>query len=636
MFGAVAQPIVTIDETGAVDAFNPAAERLFGYDASEIVGGSMRRLMPDALANLHDDRMEAFRNGEREPPISGVREMMGRRKDGSEFPVEVTLAGWRDGERHYFTGVMRDVTAQREIEASLRRAKDAADHANRMKGEFLATMSHEIRTPMNGVLGALALVDGANLNDEQRQMLDIATRSGNALLLIIDDILDLSKLEAGKAEIEPIDFDLRTMLSDSVELLQPTAGSRGLGLSIDVVPVVPHRVRADVRRIRQVLVNLIGNALKFTHRGGVTVRAAMDGTPKADGAFFLRFEVTDTGIGIPDDVLPNLFRRFTQADGSTTRRFGGTGLGLAISRELVSLMGGRIGAVSAEGRGSTFWFTVLCRSAAPLIEDSVNDRPSVPAASAAGLRVLVAEDNEINRDIVVTMLRRAGHQVTAVSDGLQAVRAVEDEEGRFDAILMDVQMPVMDGITATRHIRALTGPGRHLPIVALTGNAMPGNRGEYLAAGMTAYLTKPIVSADLFETLRTIAASVPAPAPAPADRPAWRSEALLDQEQTGALRLAVGDEAWDQAVATFARTARDTVATIRDAAAGGGPPLSRLSHTLKGTAANIGARRLSRLAAMLEKDTDFTRRTRNADALEGVLNDTLDALQEQASISTDA
>ncbi|MCG5240715.1 PAS domain S-box protein [Azospirillum doebereinerae] len=507
MFGAVAQPIITIDEHGVVGAFNPAAERLFGFGAAEVVGGTLRRLMPAELADIHDSRMEAYRTGKLEPPKSGVREMRGLRKDGSEFPVEVTLAGWREGERQYFTGAMRDITAQREIEASLRRAKEAADHANRMKGEFLATMSHEIRTPMNGVLGALTLVDGPNLDQEQRRLLEVARRSGNALLTILDDILDLSKLEAGKVEVEPVDFDLRAMLEDTVALLQPSASGRGLGFSLDVAPGVPARARADVRRIRQVLVNLIGNALKFTHRGAVTLRAGLDEAPKPDGGFLLRFEVVDTGIGIPGDVLPTLFRRFTQADGSITRKFGGTGLGLAISRELVTLMNGRIGAVSIEGKGSTFWFTVLCHPAAAPEEvpSMAPSPPGILAPSVNGLRVLIAEDNEINRDIVVAMLRRAGHRPIAVPDGLQAVRALEEES--FDIVLMDVQMPVMDGITATRHIRAMPEPACGIPIVALTGNAMPGNETEYLAAGMNAYLSKPIVSAALFRTLTEVAAS---------------------------------------------------------------------------------------------------------------------------------
>ena len=505
MFRAVGQPIITVDEHGIVDAFNPAAEQMFGYAAAEILGSPMRRLMPGALADIHDGAIDGPRNRVHAAPMAGVREIMGRRRDGSEFPVEATLAGWWEGDRKFFTGALRDVTAQREIEASLRRARDAADNANRMKGEFLATMSHEIRTPMNGVLGALALVDGPNLTDEQRQMLDIANRSGNALLLLIDDILELSKLEAGKAEAEPVDFELRAVLRETTDLLQPAAVARGLTLSAEVAPPAPAWVRADLRRIRQILVNLAGNGLKFTHRGGVTVRVAPDGAAAPDGTFLLRFEVTDTGIGIPDELLPSLFGRFTQADSSTTRRFGGAGLGLAISRELVTLMGGRIGAVSSESRGSTFWFTVPCHAAAPvcLADGPV---PAVRAAdagpSAGTLRVLVAEDNEINRDIVVAMLHRAGHQVLAVVDGLQAVRTLEEQ--RFDAVLMDVQMPVMDGLTATRHIRAMPEPVGSLPIVALTGNAMPGDRAEYLAAGMTAYLSKPIVAADLLKTLSAV------------------------------------------------------------------------------------------------------------------------------------
>ncbi len=646
MFEAVGQPIVTIDEHGTVDAFNRAAERLFGYRAEEVLGGPMTRLMPAAVGAVHDGLLATYREGGGDTPRSEVREMTGRRKDGGEFPLEASLAGWREGDRRYVTGALRDVTAQREIEASLRRAKEAADQANRAKGEFLATMSHEIRTPMNGVLGALALVDGPNLDEEQRQLLDVANRSGKALLQIIDDILDLSKLEAGKAEVEPVDFELRAVMRDCIDLLEPTACGRGLILTREVAPAVPDRVRADLRRIRQVLVNLVGNALKFTQRGGVAVRVGLEGEAVPGRTFFLRFEVADTGIGIPEDVQPTLFRRFTQGDSSTTRRFGGTGLGLAISRELVTLMGGRIGVVSAEGKGSTFWFTVRCEPAADPC-DGVPIAPCAPEPApqggrgteeAGGLRVLVAEDNEINRDIVVTMLRRAGHRATAVEDGLQAVRLVE--EGGFDLVLMDVQMPVMDGVTATRHIRAMPGPASRLPIVALTGNVMPGHRAEYLAAGMTGYLTKPIVSADLFEILGSVSASrtepsgtgasgpqqfpsnagaretvsAPAgPSPAPADGELWRAAPLLDAGQAESLRAVIGEETWTRTVSAFRQTVDESIAAIRDAkrlagqgGAGDAPGnslahLPRIAHTLKGTAANIGAVRLSRLASLMEQ-----------------------------------
>ncbi|PWC61299.1 histidine kinase [Azospirillum sp. TSH7] len=695
MFEAVGQPIVTIDEHGTVDAFNRAAERLFGYRAADVVGGPMTRLMPSAVGAVHDGLLATYRGSDAAVPRSEVRELTGRRKDGSEFALEVTLAGWREGDRRYVTGALRDVTAQREIEASLRRAKEAADQANRAKGEFLATMSHEIRTPMNGVLGALALVDGPNLNDDQRQLLDVANRSGNALLQIIDDILDLSKLEAGKAEVEPVDFELRAVLGDSIDLLEPAACGRGLILTREVAPAVPDRVRADLRRIRQVLVNLVGNALKFTHRGGVAVRVGQEGEVSADGTFFLRFEVADTGIGIPEDVQPTLFRRFTQADSSTTRRFGGTGLGLAISRELVTLMGGQIGVTSAEGKGSTFWFTVRCEPAAdpsagvlsvpcgPEPVPAEGGAAPLPSAASASLHVLVAEDNEINRDIVVTMLRRAGHRVTAVEDGLQAVRLVE--EGGFDLVLMDVQMPVMDGVTATRHIRAMPGEVSRLPIVALTGNVMPGHRAEYLAAGMTAYLTKPIVSADLYDVLRTAAAPraqedgaedgagagpdrtappqgepeqsspartatlpppVPPPAPSSASSPGasspgapssgvrdpehWRTAPLLDAQQADSLRSVIGDEAWIQTVTAFRRTVDDSVAAIRDGAGRGGAPLVRMAHTLKGTAANVGAVRLSRLASLLEQRVQSLGGCPDGDplaeALGTVADATLDAL----------
>ncbi|WP_298371888.1 PAS domain S-box protein [Azospirillum sp.] len=630
MFSSVGQPIVTIDEAGVVDAFNPAAERLFGYPAREVVGGPMAKLLPTAFAVALDGRLEFYRSSGGVLPLSDVREFTGRRKDGGEFPVEVTLASWRDGDHRYYTGALRDITAQREIEASLRRAKEAADHANRMKSEFLATMSHEIRTPMNGVLGALALVEGPNLDADQRQMLDIANRSGQSLLQIIDDILDLSKLEAGKVEVELVDFDTRLTLDDIIQLLHPTAAGRTLTLSSEVDPMVPEMARADVRRIRQVLVNLIGNALKFTDQGGVSVRVSLEDAVRADGAHCLRFEVIDTGIGIAADVLPNLFRRFTQADSSTTRRFGGTGLGLAISRELVTVMGGRIGARSGDGKGSVFWFTVPCE-AASATKDRPADSATAPLRSASAaqaaaprpLRVLVAEDNDINRDIVVTMLERSGHQVAAVANGVEAVRAVEEQA--FDLVLMDVQMPVMDGIAATQRIRSMSGEAARVPIVALTGNAMPDHQAAYLDAGMTAYLTKPIVTADLFTLLSTIVAPSPPIISEPSGAAAME---LIDWRHATSLRDAVGEEAWGQATATFASAARQIVAKIHAEAAENAASLPRLAHNLKGSAANIGALRLSHFAALLENSGDSDERVELLAQLETALEDTLAILHD--------
>jgi PAS domain S-box-containing protein len=630
MFSSVGQAIVTIDEAGVIDAFNPAAERMFGYAARDVVGGPMARLLPTAFAVALDGRLEFYRSVGGIMPLSDVREFSGRRKDGSEFPVEVTLASWREGDRRFYTGALRDVTAQREIEASLRRAKEAADHANRMKSEFLTTMSHEIRTPMNGVLGALALVEGPNLNADQRQMIDIANRSGAALLQIIDDILDLSKLEAGKIKVESTDFNTRKTFDDVMERLRPTAVGRTLTLSCKVDAAVPETLRADVRRIRQVLVNLIGNALKFTDHGGVIVHVSLEDEGRSESARCLRFEVIDTGIGIPADVLPNLFRRFTQADGSTTRRFGGAGLGLAISRELVTVMGGRIGARSDDGKGSVFWFTVPCQMgggmSGPWAEARSPSNGVIARSAPRALRVLVAEDNEINRDIVVTMLERTGHQVVAVDDGAQAVLAVETQ--RFDLVLMDVQMPVMDGVAATRRIRTMPGEAARVPIVALTGNAMSGHQAEYLDAGMNACLSKPIVTADLFTLLSTLAFPFPSNPVEPPDSSASPEGELLDGRHATSLRRAVGEEAWARATATFANAARQSVADIRMAVNGDAATLPRLAHTLKGTAANIGALRLSRLAALLET-------SENPEEQTGLLADMEIALEETLSILRD-
>ena len=382
-------------------------------------------------------------------------------------------------------------------------AKLKAEAANQAKSEFLANMSHEIRTPMNAILGMTELALTSDARAEQRRYLSTVKQSANALLQIIDDVLDFSKIEAGKLELHRGPFSLRDTLNDTLEVLASRAAEKDIELACQVSMRVPDVLRGDSTRLRQILMNLVGNAIKFTDLGGVFVRVEREPDDakiaSRGGLIWLQFVVTDTGIGIPLDKQKIIFESFVQADGSMTRRYGGTGLGLSICSQLVSLMGGRIWVDSQVGRGSSFHFTVCLET-----EQGANAEekpPSTPIKKAMRpLRVLLAEDNEINQQVAIEFLQMRGHDVRVAANGIQALAALAAE--RFDVVLMDVQMPQMDGFKATAAIREKEKTtGLHMPIIAMTGYAMKGDRQRCLDAGMDAYVCKPIRSQELYEII---------------------------------------------------------------------------------------------------------------------------------------
>ena len=731
------------DLDGRITYWNAGAERLYGYTVQEAMGQPLRALH---LSDLSDADLAAAEDRLRRGAHQSF-EAQRVSKGGKALVVAVTTAPLRDafGAHVGEVYVVRDITASRSAAREIQQAKEAAEAANRAKGEFLANMSHEIRTPLNGILGMTRLVLDGALEAEQRQLLSLVMVSGNALVTVINDILDFSKIEAGRLDIEAIEFQPQDLLPDIVRTLMLRAREKGLVLLCNVAPDTPQTLIGDPGRLRQVLINLVGNALKFTERGEVEVTLAVES--RADDAVVLKVGVRDTGIGIALDQQHSIFDAFAQGDSGTTRRYGGTGLGLTISSRLVELMGGRIWVESEPGRGSRFFFTLRCAlpqvepdtPAAPeldrlrgmdvlVVEDNATyrevlmrileswgmtphaapdgetglalmeqarrrgrayplvlldlilpgldgfafaqalrsrapeDRSALMMITAngqrgdaarcreigiraylskpirpselfngivsslapdplvttgtlvtrhslrerqAGASILLAEDNEVNRVLATTILERLGHHATVAVDGAEAVALCA--RGRFDLVLMDMQMPVMDGLQATARIRALDSPMRRVPVIALTANALLGDRDRCLAAGMDDYLPKPFnadqLGSMIDQWLPGRASGWAVTAAAAIDAVAC-GNAVLDTGALEQLRKAGGADGAvfvERIVNVFLADARKQLEALSAALAhSDAKAVHFAAHTLKSSSAAVGATHLSQLCRSLE------------------------------------
>ncbi|PWV58453.1 hybrid sensor histidine kinase/response regulator [Plasticicumulans acidivorans] len=782
MLASALDAIIMTDQDGSILEFNPAAEHMFGYARQDVLGQPMaQHLIPPRLRAEHERGMARYLEYGEKRIIGRRVEVQAMRADGSEFAAEIAVSSTISGDETLFTAFVRDITERREAEEALRVASEQAEAANRAKSEFLATMSHEIRTPMNAVLGTLTLLLDTPLSEEQRNFAETASESGKALLTIINDILDFSKIEAGRLDLESTEFDLVPLVEGVAELLAPRAHGKHIEISTWIENGLPQRLSADAGRLRQILLNLAGNAVKFTRKGGVTMHVMRDSTATA-GHFRLRVEIQDTGIGIPREAQPKLFEKFSQTDPSHSRKYGGTGLGLAISRRLVELMGGEIGFTSTPGQGSVFWFTIECALAGGdpaqaaldlkvlagirvlIVEDNPVSRrtrelelqgwglrvssvangmaaldalrdartagepfavalidqwladmrgeelgqailrepaladtalilmaimgspsiaqrvrrmgfhasltkpvrqqslyrwlcaaigasdaeeirlreererevrpPSTPTPTPAKRngRILLVEDSQVNQTVAIAMLKKAGYQVDAVGNGIEAVHAVRTLP--YDLVLMDLAMPEMDGFEATAEIRHLSGAERDLPIIAMTANALPGDRERCLAAGMDDYLTKPIDRMQMLATLDRWLAQTAASAPAteaPPSTPAPTALApVVDPAVLDQLEADTDREVLTRIVNLFVDEARGRLDAIDTALASEDwVRLQREAHTLKSSAGTFGAKQLQSHARRLNdacRENDRATARELAQSIRSIARPALDEL----------
>ncbi|MDA8243753.1 MAG: PAS domain S-box protein [Elusimicrobia bacterium] len=711
--------IVITDKDANIEYVNPRFLELTGYSEQEVIGKNPRILSSGRNPKeLYRDLWDTLLAGK-----VWRGEFLNKKKDGELFWEHADISPVKDpaGNITSYVAVKLDITDKKQTEAEMAKAKDAALELARMKADFLANMSHEIRTPMNAIIGMTGLLLGTELSPRQRDYARTIGTAGESLLDIINDILDFSKIESGKLIIESMDFDLQETVESTVELLAQRAQDKGLELEQLIEPDVPLHLRGDPGRLRQILTNLLGNAVKFTEHGEVILRIAR--VKGGDASAVLKFSVKDTGVGIPEEAGGRLFREFTQADASTTRKYGGTGLGLSISKKLAELMGGEIGFESAPGKGSTFWFTLPYELApeqpprarpdalkgirALVVDDNAASReitssylalwqmPSEAASSAeqglamlrsaaasgnpyrialvdmqmpgmdgrmlarkirelnespglkivlqtslgremtreelegenisvcihkptrpstllravnsalfgeAGqesaqapkrepsplsryFRILLAEDNPVNQKVAMRQLEKLGYEASLAANGLEAVAAVKDSS--FDLVLMDCQMPEMDGFQATREIRRLQADEqRRMPIIAMTANALQGDKEKCLEAGMDAYIPKPV----RIEQLETLIA---------------RWDAPLDSftlKDLGELGGDDGGEFLKGIFSTYLKDLPERAGAVRAAVAANEPEsLRQAAHALKGSSGNIGARRLQKICLMLEQ-----------------------------------
>ena len=623
MLASALDCVVVVDDTGTILEFNLAAEQTFGWSSKEIVGRNLAEtIVPVALRQAHVDGLARYlRTGEGRV-VNRRIEIVGLRRNGEEFPCEIAITPVKLGERQIFTAYLRDISERKRVEAELRTAKEGAEQASRAKSEFVAVVSHEIRTPMNAVIGLSNLLLDTRLDEEQRRFAKGVSESAGRLLRLIGEVLDFSRLEAGHIEIDAAPFDLRRMLGSLTDTVEVLVGAKPIELVIDIAPDLPQFVSGDASRLHQVLLNLLGNAAKFTSLGRIALSAFY--ADRARDRISLR--VQDTGPGIDATTQLRLFKPFEQGHPGIGQQYGGTGLGLAISRQLVERMGGTIGVESEPGAGATFTVTVPLAPAAA-VDDGAGTASDASPGVARRMRILVAEDTPTSQLVIRSLLERRGHDVRIVPDGVEALAAAT--HGGFDLVLLDIQMPNMDGFEAASRIRALPGSAASVPIVALSAQALGTARAKASKVGFDGYLVKPIDVTALEAMLIRVAGiahrdgrhdageSLRAQ---PSTDPAGTAEAALDTAVVAQLRADVGDEAFARITRRLRAdvgSAKKRITAIRDSS--DMEPIRREAHTLKGILSQFGFKGAADLAARVEEAGHIE--TADVDSLLSVLVD---------------
>ena len=629
--------VLACDEAGRLSALNRAGERLTGLGRSAVPGTAFRELIPEEQRARIDEQLEAvLARGECATFEAGLMGNSGERLT-LEFDMQPIVHEGRIGGLH---GIGRDITSRKRTEQDLQRARDAAQAASRAKSEFVANISHEVRTPLNGVLGMTELLLATSLTGEQRQYLGLVRTSAESLLRVISQVLDFSKIEAGRVELRPQSFELQAWMDTALAPQALAARQKGLEFAVRITPDVPEIVVGDPDRLSQVLLNLVGNAVKFTSAGTVLVEVSREAPRDGAGPRRLQIAVRDTGIGIDSEKHARIFDAFTQGDGATSRKYGGTGLGLAITASLVQRMGGDLKVASTAGRGSTFTLLLPLPAGARVDLPDGGEASSLsrllglgPARQASGpatrpLDVLLVEDNAVNQRVAQEILTRRGHRVVLADNGVQALERFRAEP--FDLILMDVQMPAMNGLDATRAIRDLErASGHRTPIMAMTAHAMAGDREKCIEAGMDEYLTKPIRAEILIAQAERLVMQQNPTESTPA--PSERSSALVaPQEVAGPpaapfdLEEAIGRVGGDRALLAevaglFLLEAGTLVGDVRSAVeAEDGERLARAAHRLRGSVLTFAAAPAAEATNVLEAMGRAGALEGAADALEGL------------------
>lgn len=586
--------IIVINDHGEVMEFNPAAEQIFGFRRDNVVGLMMSEfIIPHRYRNSHETAIKHFLSTGEGPLIGQRIEIEALHAEGHEFMIELAIQQAEGPDGPIFLGYARDVTEKKAAESQILQEKEKAEVANRAKGSFLAMMSHEIRTPLNGVLGILGLLGDEADRTEQQRLIRTARVSGKALLTIINDILDFSKLEAGRLDLDEEVFLVDSLINGVESLVSHRARENTVDLKIKIGKNVPEAVTGDAGRIRQILLNLTWNAIKFSEGGQVEIAVSQQ-TRKTDVST-VRFSVKDTGIGIPKENHDELFAEFSMLDASYSRKFGGTGLGLAISKSLVFNMGGEIDFKSSPGKGSTFWFDLpltIADATDAVPFDQLESDEDIPAVDQ--LRVLLAEDNTTNQLVIGNMLERLGCLVDIVSNGIEVLDSVQSRP--YDVVLMDISMPEMDGLEATKHIRALDGDVSKIPIIALTAYALDEDRQTALTAGMDEFVAKPVSRLELARAISRQSESRKNGSTAPKRDP--EDVASFDMSVFNTVVGGMSPATRKNALSAFGSELETWTREVVEASKKKDiQSLEKSSHSIKGVAGTFGASALQALAA---------------------------------------